>query len=142
MRKSILQIQQVIIKGIQSIYTQQGVFIADKHLEIIIRQMTSKVRVVNSGSTGLLLGEIVDIKWIEYINTRLKANYIDYEPIVLGITRSCLETNSFISAASFQETIRILTNSAIKNKTDFLYGLKENIILGHLIPAGTGSIHF
>ena len=141
-RKSILQIQQVIIKGIQSIYTQQGVFIADKHLEIIIRQMTSKVRVVDSGSTGLLLGEIVDIKWIEYINTRLKANYIDYEPIVLGITRSCLETNSFISAASFQETIRILTNSAIKNKTDFLYGLKENIILGHLIPAGTGSIHF
>ena len=141
-RKSISQIQQVIIKGIQSIYTQQGVFIADKHLEIIIRQMTSKVRVVDSGSTGLLLGEIVDIKWIEHINTRLKANYIDYEPIVLGITRSCLETNSFISAASFQETIRILTNSAIKNKTDFLYGLKENIILGHLIPAGTGSIHF
>ncbi len=141
-RRSISQIQQIIIKGIQSIYTQQGVFIADKHLEIIIRQMTSKVRVVDSGSTGLLLGEIVDIKWIEHINNRLKANYIDYEPIVLGITRSCLETNSFISAASFQETIRILTNSAIKNKTDFLYGLKENIILGHLIPAGTGSIHF
>ncbi len=141
-RKSMLQIQQIVIKGIQSIYLQQGVLITDKHFEIIIRQMTSKVRIVSSGSTGLLFGEIVDIKWVENINSKLYTNYIDYEPIILGITRSCLETNSFISASSFQETIRILTKSAIQHKMDFLCGLKENIILGHLIPAGTGSLYF
>lgn len=139
-QKSILHIQQIVINGIQLIYTQQGIFITDKHLEIIVRQMTGKVRILHSGSTGLLLGELVDIKWVEFINSKLKTNYIDYEPIILGITRTCLETNSFISASSFQETVRILTKSAVQHKMDFLCGLKENVILGHLIPAGTGSI--
>lgn len=141
-RKSISKIQRIIIEQIQLIYRSQGVFINEKHLEIIIRQMTSKVRITDNASTGLLVGEVVELKWVEKINSKILVNQIQYEPAVLGITKSCLETNSFISAASFQETVRVLTDSAMYNKLDFLGGLKENIILGHLIPAGTGLISF
>ena len=141
-RKSISKIQRIIIEQIQLIYRSQGVFINEKHLEIIIRQMTSKVRIIDNASTGLLIGEVVELKWVEKINSKLLINQIEYEPAVLGITKSCLETNSFISAASFQETIRVLTDSAMYNKIDFLGGLKENIILGHLIPSGTGLVSF
>ncbi len=141
-RKALLKLQQIIINEIQFIYTTQGVFISDKHIEIITRQMTSKVRILDGGSTGLLRGELVDLIWIEKINHRIKYKKIKYEPTILGITKTCLETNSFISAASFQETTRILMKAAIQNKMDFICGLKENVILGHLIPAGTGFITF
>ena len=141
-RRSITKLQQFLIQEIQTIYTTQGIMIADKHIEIIIKQMTTKVRITEGGSSGLLAGEFVELNWIEKLNAKSKLNCIHYEPILLGITQTCLETNSFISAASFQETIRILTQSAIKNKMDFLCGLKENVILGHLIPAGTGLINF
>ena len=141
-RKALLKLQQIIVNEIQFVYTNQGVFISDKHLEIIIRQMTSKVRILDGGSTGLLRGELVDLIWVEKINQIIKYQKIKYEPTILGITKTCLETNSFISAASFQETTRILMKAAIQNKMDFICGLKENVILGHLIPAGTGFITF
>ena len=141
-RKSIIKLQQIIVNEIQYIYSNQGISISDKHIEIIIRQMTSKVRILNGGSTGLLPGEYLDIVWVEKINLTLKARRVKYEPSILGISKSCLETNSFISAASFQETIRVLTKSTVQHKMDFICGLKENIIIGHLIPAGTGFIAF
>nr|AIT94632.1 beta'' subunit of RNA polymerase [Chlorosarcina brevispinosa] len=139
-RKSLKQIQQVIIEGIQRVYQSQGVQIADKHLEIIVRQMTSKVRILDGGGTGLLRGELVELALIETINKdiELETRKAEYEPVILGITKASLETESFISAASFQETTRILSRAAIERKTDYLRGLKENIILGHLIRAGTG----
>nr|YP_009472464.1 RNA polymerase b-subunit [Bryopsis sp. HV04063]ARO74068.1 RNA polymerase b-subunit [Bryopsis sp. HV04063] len=141
-KKSLLKLQQIIVNEIQFVYTMQGIFISDKHIEIIIRQMTTKVRILDGGPTGLLRGELVDLLWIEKINNRLQFKTIKYEPIILGITKTCLETNSFISAASFQETTRILTKASIQNKMDFICGLKENVILGHLIPAGTGFFAF
>ena len=141
-KKSLLKLQQIIVNEIQFVYTMQGIFISDKHIEIIIRQMTAKVRVLDGGATGLLRGELVDLLWVEKINKRLQFKTVKYEPIILGITKTCLETNSFISAASFQETTRILTKAAIQNKMDFICGLKENVILGHLIPAGTGFFAF
>ena len=139
-RYSLEKIQQIIVSSIQNVYRSQGVLIHDKHLEIIIRQMTSKVEVIESGQTSLLPGEIVDLDWIEVVNKSLeyentKAKYV---PIIFGITRKSLETKSFISEASFQETTRVLTKSSIERRTDFLRGLKENVILGHLVPAGTG----
>lgn len=141
-RKAILKIQTIIVEEVQTIYTLQGIVISDKHIEIIVRQMTSKVRITSGGSTGLLVGELVDLLWIEKINCHLKANKIQYDPVILGITKTCLETSSFISAASFQETIRVLTQAAVQNKLDFICGLKENVILGHLIPVGTGFFSF
>nr|AIT93521.1 beta'' subunit of RNA polymerase [Prasiolopsis sp. SAG 84.81] len=139
-RYSLEKIQQIIVSSVQKVYRSQGVTIADKHLEIIIRQMTSKVEVIESGHTSLLPGEIVDLDWIEVVNKDIheentKAKYV---PIILGITRKSLETQSFLSEASFQETTRVLTKSSIERRTDFLKGLKENVILGHLVPAGTG----
>nr|YP_009532717.1 RNA polymerase b-subunit [Pedobesia claviformis]AYC65267.1 RNA polymerase b-subunit [Pedobesia claviformis] len=139
-RHSIFRIHQIIIREIEFIYLTQGIYIPEKHLEIVVRQMTSKVIILNGASTGLLRGEIVDLHWVEMINAQLKFIKIEYEPLILGITKSCLETNSFISSASFQETIRILTQSSLYNKMDFLCGLKENIIIGHLVPAGTGLL--
>nr|YP_009326868.1 DNA-directed RNA polymerase [Codium simulans]ANJ70863.1 DNA-directed RNA polymerase [Codium simulans] len=141
-RKAILKIQTIIVDEVQTIYSLQGIVISDKHIEIIVRQMTSKVRITSSGSTGLLIGELVDLLWIEKINCHLKVNKIQYDPVILGITKTCLETSSFISAASFQETIRVLTQAAVQNKLDFICGLKENVILGHLIPVGTGFFSF
>ena len=137
-QKSFEFIQKLIIDEIQKIYCSQGVYIADKHLEIVVRQMTSKVQIIEGGKTGLLSGELIEFDWAYLINKKLKRQEILYEPIILGITKSCLETESFISAASFQETTRILSKAAIQNKIDFIRGLKQNVILGSLIPAGTG----
>lgn len=139
-RKSLEKIQQIVVTNVHKVYQSQGVTIAEKHLEIIVRQMTSKVQIITSGQTNLIPGELVDLDWIEIVNKgiKLKKKKAKYKPIILGITKKSLETKSFISEASFQETTRILAKSAIERKTDFLRGLKENVILGHLIPAGTG----
>ncbi|MDE7087313.1 MAG: DNA-directed RNA polymerase subunit beta', partial [Clostridia bacterium] len=134
-------VQDYILEQIQSVYRSQGVDINDKHVEIIVRQMLKKVRIENSGSTGLLPGEMVDMFTVEEENT--KAIEEGGAPalqkrVLLGITKAALSTESFLSAASFQETARVLTDAAIKNKVDPLMGLKENVIIGKLIPAGTG----
>lgn len=142
LQKSIKTIQQILVHNIQKVYEEQGVFIADKHIEIIVRQMTTKVFINESGKTGLLQGELIDIKYIEAINLGNNFKKLYYQPIILGITKASLETDSFISAASFQETTRILSNGVIEQKTDFLKGLKENVIVGHLIPGGTGYNFF
>ena len=137
-QKSFELIQQIIIDEVQKIYCSQGIYIADKHLEIVIRQMTSKVQIIEGGKTGLLYGELIEFDWVQLIHTKLSNYIIKYKPIVLGITKSCLETESFIAAASFQETTRILAKAAIQNKIDFIRGLKQNVVLGNLVPAGTG----
>jgi hypothetical protein len=138
-RQSFYKVQQIIIDGVQRVYRSQGVTIADKHIEIIVKQMTSKVLVIKSGQTGFLPGEILDLELVEKINVSL-IRKIWYEPIVLGITRASLEVDSFLSAASFQQTTKVLSRAAISKKKDFLKGLKENVIVGNLIPAGTGYI--
>jgi len=138
-RQSFYKIQQIIVDGVQRVYRSQGVSIADKHLEVIVKQMTSKVRILEGGQTGFFPGEIVDLNFVEQVNTLLMRK-ITYEPLVLGITRASLEVDSFLSAASFQQTTRVLSNAAISRKKDFLKGLKENVILGNLIPAGTGYL--
>lgn len=138
-RQSFYKIQQIIVDGVQRVYRSQGVTIADKHLEIIVKQMTSKVRILEGGQTGFFPGEIVDLDFVEHINSLLMKKII-YEPIILGITKSSLEVDSFLSAASFQQTTRVLSKAAISRKKDFLKGLKENVILGNLIPAGTGYL--
>ena len=137
--------QQYLVDEVQRVYRSQGVEIADKHVEVIVRQMIKKVKVVDSGSTRLLPGELVDLKEVEAQNEAIKGNenaqFATYEPLLLGITKASLNTESFISAASFQETTRILTEAAVEGKKDQLRGLKENIIIGRLIPAGTGYYH-
>ena len=138
-RQSFYKIQQIIVDGVQRVYRSQGVSIADKHLEVIVKQMTSKVRITEGGQTGFFPGEIVDLNFIEQVNTLLMRK-ITYEPLVLGITKASLEVDSFLSAASFQQTTRVLSNAALSRKKDFLKGLKENVILGNLIPAGTGYL--
>ena len=138
-----------IIKEIQKVYRIQGVEISDKHVEIIARQMTRKVRVEDAGDTGLLVGTCVDVSEIDTENDRIKAENAahpentplleaKYTPMLLGITKASLSTDSFLSAASFQETTKVLTEAAVKGKVDPLLGLKENVIIGKLIPAGTG----
>ena len=136
--RSIIFIQQYIVDSVQKVYQSQGVNISDKHIEIIVKQMTSKVKITDPGNTGLLRGDIVYLDWIELINNGLKGKKSQYEPIILGISKACLEMDGFISSASFQETIKILSKAAILQKRDFLRGLKENLILGHLVPVGTG----
>ncbi|MCR5611480.1 MAG: DNA-directed RNA polymerase subunit beta' [Clostridiales bacterium] len=139
--KGVKGVQAYMLKEVQSVYRLQGVEISDKHIEVIIRQMLRKVQVEESGDTDLLPGEIVDIFRFESENERIVA--LGGTPAVakrklLGITKSALATDSFLSAASFQETTRVLTEAAIKGKVDPLVGLKENVILGKLIPAGVG----
>nr|ALO63228.1 beta'' subunit of RNA polymerase [Chlamydomonas applanata] len=138
-RQSFYKIQQIIVDGVQRVYKSQGVTIADKHLEVIVKQMTSKVRIMDGAQTGFFPGEVVDLEFVEKINTFL-IKKITYEPLVLGITKASLEVDSFLSAASFQQTTRVLSKAAISRKKDFLKGLKENVILGNLIPAGTGFL--
>jgi DNA-directed RNA polymerase subunit beta' len=138
-RQSFYKIQQIIVDGVQRVYRSQGVTIADKHLEVIVKQMTSKVRIIEGGQTGFFPGEIVDLDFVEQVNSLLMKK-IAYEPLVLGITKASLEVDSFLSAASFQQTTRVLSKAAISRKKDFLKGLKENVILGNLIPAGTGYL--
>jgi hypothetical protein len=138
-RQSFYKIQQIIVDGVQRVYKSQGVTIADKHLEVIVKQMTSKVRIIDGAQTGFFPGEVVDLEFVEKINCFL-IKKITYEPLVLGITKASLEVDSFLSAASFQQTTRVLSKAAISRKKDFLKGLKENVILGNLIPAGTGFL--
>ncbi len=138
-RQSFYKIQQIIVDGVHRVYKSQGVTISDKHLEVIVKQMTSKVRILDGAQTGFFTGEIVDIHFVEKINQFL-IKKITYEPLVLGITKASLEVDSFLSAASFQQTTKVLSQAAIYRKKDFLKGLKENVILGNLIPAGTGYL--
>jgi len=132
------------VNEVQEVYRLQGVVINDKHIETIVRQMLKKVEIKESGDSQYLLGEIVDKIEIEEHNKKLKEEgkkQIVAERILLGITKASLQTNSFISAASFQETTRVLTDAAIRGKTDNLSGLKENVIVGRLVPAGTGYVN-
>jgi len=138
-RQSFYKIQQILVDGVHRVYKSQGVSISDKHLEVIVKQMTSKVRIIDGAQTGFFPGEVVDLYFIEKINSFLMKK-ITYEPLVLGITKSSLEVDSFLSAASFQQTTRVLSKAALFRKKDFLKGLKENVILGNLIPAGTGFL--
>jgi DNA-directed RNA polymerase subunit beta' len=123
------------------VYRLQGVEINDKHIEVIIRQMLRKVKLEDAGDTELLPGGIIDIFELEEENQRITAlggREATARPMLLGITKASLATDSFLSAASFQETTRVLTEAAIKGRLDPLLGLKENVIIGKLVPAGTG----
>lgn len=143
--KSFKKIQSFILNSVQSVYQSQGVTINDKHLEVIIKQMTTKVLITYEGNTPLLRREVIDLYHIQYINQIVQEQGKQsacYIPLLLGITKAALNNPSFISAASFQETTRVLTKAAIEGRIDWLRGLKENIIIGHLIPAGTGSQNY
>nr|YP_010618886.1 RNA polymerase b'-subunit [Deltalsia parasitica]WAX02899.1 RNA polymerase b'-subunit [Deltalsia parasitica] len=140
-RLSILDIQLFLVKEVQFVYQSQGVYISDKHIEVIVRQMTSKVKIENGADTEYLPGELIELQKVEVVNSGLYSKnkkQASYHPILLGITKASLNTESFISAASFQETTKVLTEAAIYGKLDQLRGLKENVIIGRLIPAGTG----
>ncbi len=135
------RVQEYLLNEIQEVYRLQGVKINDKHIEIIVRQMLQKVQIVDPGDTNFLEGSQVDKFKVAEVNQRVQdesGEPATYEPLLLGITKASLFTESFISAASFQETTRVLTEAAIQGKVDKLRGLKENVIIGHLIPAGTG----
>ena len=132
-----------LVKEVQSVYKLQGVFINDKHIETIARQMLQKAMIKNPGDSDLLVGEQIQKIDLIKINKQLESEgkkLIEYEPVLLGITKASLQTNSFISAASFQETTKVLTDAATQGKSDPLVGLKENVIVGRLIPAGTGRM--
>jgi DNA-directed RNA polymerase subunit beta' len=138
---SLQQVQEFLVNEVQSVYQSQGVDISDKHIEVVVKQMTSKVRIDDGGDTTRLPGELVDLHQVEQINEAMEITGsvpAEYTPILMGITKASLNTDSFISAASFQETTRVLTEAAIEGKSDWLRGLKENVIIGRLIPAGTG----
>lgn len=139
--KGIRGVQNYILQEVQRVYRNQGVEINDKHIEVMVRQMLRKIRIVDAGDTPLLPGSFVDLYEYEQANKDaiLSGNEPAVaKPVLLGITKASLETDSFLSAASFQETTRVLTDAAIKGKVDKLLGLKENVIIGKLIPAGTG----
>lgn len=144
--RSLVNVQIILINSIQSVYKSQGINISDKHVEIIVKQMGSKIQIQTASCFSKLLpGEIIDFQQIKYINTSLQLEQkplISYHPIVLGITRTSLLAESFISAASFQETTRVLARAAIEGKIEWLRGLKENVVTGKLIPAGTGLVVF
>jgi DNA-directed RNA polymerase subunit beta' len=132
-----------LVNEIQDVYRLQGVKINDKHIEVIVRQMLQKVEITDAGDTTFLVGELVDRVEFDIENAKLVANderAATGLPVLQGITKASLQTQSFISAASFQETTRVLTEAATAGKTDSLSGLKENVIVGRLIPAGTGSV--
>jgi DNA-directed RNA polymerase subunit beta' len=139
--KGVTALAEYLVKEIQDVYRLQGVRINDKHIEVIVRQMLRKVEITQSGDTRLLRGEQVDHSAVLAENERVLAEDKHpalYEPLLLGITKASLATESFISAASFQETTRVLTEAAVRGSVDGLNGLKENVIVGRLIPAGTG----
>ncbi len=138
-------VQEYLLNEVQEVYRLQGVRISDKHIGVIVRQMLQKVRVTNPGDTDFLEGETVDKLSFKEENERTarkKGAEATFEPVLLGITKASLTTQSFISAASFQETTRVLTDAAIRGAKDDLLGLKENIIIGHLIPAGSGIYRY
>jgi DNA-directed RNA polymerase subunit beta' len=141
MYRGTLETARYIVSEVQDVYHKQGVQIDDKHVELIVRQMTKKVLVEASGDTTFLPGRMVDKLIFEQENARVEAAGLEpatYEEIILGITKASLATESFLSAASFQETTKVLTDAALEGKTDWLRGLKENVIIGKLIPAATG----
>nr|YP_010516958.1 RNA polymerase beta'' subunit [Haslea provincialis]UXN44740.1 RNA polymerase beta'' subunit [Haslea provincialis] len=143
--KSFKKVQSFILNSVQSVYQSQGVTINNKHLEVIIKQMTTKVLITYEGNTPLLRREVIDLYHMDYINqiiSKQEKQPACYVPLLLGITKAALNNPSFISAASFQETTRVLSKAAIEGRIDWLRGLKENIIIGHLIPAGTGSQNY
>ena len=130
-----------MVSEIQAVYRLQGVKIDDKHIEVIIRQMLQKVEITHPGSSTFLAGELVDAKQLEEINEKIVkegGETARFDPVLQGITKASLQTNSFISAASFQQTTKVLTEASVAGKVDYLQGLKENVIVGRLIPAGTG----
>jgi DNA-directed RNA polymerase subunit beta' len=135
-------VQGFLVDEVLKIYRSQGVTIADKHVEVIVRQMTKKVRVVELGNTTLLPGELIEKNRLEEINEKVKGEKATATEVLLGITKASLATESFVSAASFQETARVLTDAAVNGKKDDMYGLKENVIIGKLIPAGTGFAEY
>jgi len=146
-----LAVQDYLIKEVQKVYRTQGVDINDKHIEVIVRQMMKKVKVEDAGDTGLIQGSMADRSEVIQKNAQIAEENAaggeprrpaTFRPILLGITKASLATDSFMSAASFQETTRVLTDAAIKGKTDPLQGLKENVIIGKLIPAGTGLVSY
>ena len=139
--KGVRAVQDYMLREVQKVYRLQGVDINDKHIEVIVRQMLKKVKIEQSGDSGYLPGTHVDVLDFEEMNKKLEAE--GKEPavgtqVMLGITKASLATSSFLSAASFQETTKVLTEAAIKGKIDPLTGLKENVLIGKLIPAGTG----
>ena len=138
-------VQLYLLGEVQKVYRSQGVPINDKHIEVIVRQMTNKVRIVTSGESEILPGEMIDFQRFNNLNQDLIAQSrrpASGRPILLGITKAALSTDSFLSASSFQHTINVLAQAAIEGKRDELFGLKENVILGKLIPAGTGYFHY
>jgi DNA-directed RNA polymerase subunit beta' len=139
--KDVGSVQEYLLREVQKVYRMQGVEIGDKHVEVMVRQMLRKVRVIDAGETDVLPGSLLDIHQFTDANEKaLLAGKLPAtcRPVLLGITKASLETDSFLSAASFQETTRVLTDAAIKGKRDELLGLKENVIIGKLVPAGTG----
>ncbi len=138
-------VQNYFIQEVQRVYRLQGVDINDKHIEVIVRQMMHKVKIEESGDTGLLTGSLVSVFEVEDINKQMLEEGkrpAEYSDVLMGITKAALATDSFLSAASFQETTRVLTDAAIKGKKDPLVGLKENVIIGKLVPAGTGMARY
>ena len=139
---SVMNIQILLVNLIQDVYKSQGIYISNKHVEVIVRQITSKVKISElKTENDFEVGEFLEFQQAKYINMALKATkkaLIEYQPVLLGITKVSLMTESFISSASFQETTRVLTKAAIEGKIEWLRGLKENVILGRLVPAGTG----
>jgi DNA-directed RNA polymerase subunit beta' len=141
--KGVEELANYLINEIQDVYRLQGVMINDKHIEVIVRQMLQKVEITDPGETGLIKGEQIDRIEMDEINARIEKQGkrpAAGSPVLLGITKASLQTRSFISAASFQETTRVLTDAAVVAKSDTLEGLKENVIVGRLIPAGTGGM--
>ena len=144
--KGTLAVQEYLLKEVQKVYRMQGVEIGDKHVEVMVRQMLRKVRIIEAGDTELLPDSLLDVHQFKEANAGVlkertavaSSRPATARPVILGITKASLETESFLSAASFQETTRVLTDAAIKGKRDELLGLKENVIIGKLVPAGTG----
>ncbi|TIU39702.1 MAG: DNA-directed RNA polymerase subunit beta', partial [Mesorhizobium sp.] len=140
--KGVEALASYLVNEIQEVYRLQGVSINDKHIEVIVRQMLQKVEITTQGDSTYIPGDHVDVIELEEVNERLIEDGkkpAEGQPVLLGITKASLQTPSFISAASFQETTRVLTEAAVAGKTDMLQGLKENVIVGRLIPAGTGG---
>ncbi len=140
--KGVEELANYLVNEIQEVYRLQGVTINDKHIEVIVRQMLQKIEIEDPGTTEFLKGEQVDRLDLEDANAVVVAaggKPATGQPVLLGITKASLQTRSFISAASFQETTRVLTDAAVNGKSDALEGLKENVIVGRLIPAGTGG---
>ena len=140
--RGVEELARYLVNEIQEVYRLQGVLINDKHIEVIVRQMLQKVEIKDPGDSGMLKDEQIDKLDFDELNDRLEAEgkkRAQAVPVLLGITKASLQTRSFVSAASFQETTRVLTEAAVSGKGDMLEGLKENVIVGRLIPAGTGA---